>query len=75
MKFSGRFGARNGAIGFAGGPSKFFRKASDGSLVMKVKAFGGGLAFIFIPVAGSSTEWWKWQPVEEKQCPPTSDCK
>ena len=47
------------------GQRKAFLKAADGSLIMKESVSGGGLVFLVIPVAGSSTEWWKWEAVDE----------
>lgn len=39
------------------------RKADDGSLVVQVRASGVGVIFV-VPVAGSSTEWHRFPPVE-----------
>ncbi len=63
VKVSGEFRAEDGAIGFNSGFRKYFLTASDGSLVMKETSSGGGLVFV-VPVAGSSMEWWKWQPIK-----------
>lgn len=39
------------------------RKTHDGSLVVQVSASGVGVVFV-VPVAGSSTEWHRFPPVE-----------
>jgi hypothetical protein len=64
VKIEPEFMAGDGAIGINTGFEYSFRKATDGSLVMKETTSGGGLIFLVIPVAGSSTQWWKWQPLE-----------
>jgi hypothetical protein len=64
VKIESKFMAGDGAIGINTGFEKSFRKATDGSLVMKETTSGGGVIFLVMPVAGSSTQWWKWEPLE-----------
>ncbi|MDR9440295.1 MAG: hypothetical protein RI841_12520 [Halomonas sp.] len=40
-----------------------FRKTNDGALVVQVSSSGVGVVFV-VPVAGSSTEWHRFLPVE-----------
>jgi len=64
VKIEPEFMTGDGAIGINAGFKKSFRKATDGSLIMKETTSGGGLIFLVIPVAGSSTQWWKWEQLE-----------
>jgi hypothetical protein len=64
LKIEPEFMTGDGAMGINTGFVKSFRKATDGSLVMKEITSGGGLIFLVIPVAGNSTQWWKWQLLE-----------
>jgi len=40
-----------------------FRRANDGALVVRISSSGVGVNFV-VPVAGSSTEWHRFPPVE-----------
>jgi hypothetical protein len=61
-----KFMAGDGAVGANLGHQYTFRKALDGSLIMKETTSGGGLIFLVIPVAGSSVQWWKWERIKEQ---------
>lgn len=40
-----------------------FRKTNDGSMVVQVSSSGVGVVFV-VPVAGSSTEWYRFLQTE-----------
>ena len=41
-----------------------FLKSEDGALVMQEKGSSFGLGLYIIPVIGSWTQWYRWEPVE-----------
>jgi len=64
VKVGPEFMVGAGAVGANLGYKYAFRKALDGSLIAKETTSGGGLILFVIPIAGSSVQWWKWQPFD-----------
>ena len=62
IKIASDFMADSTGFGVNTGIEKTFIKSEDGALIMKETSAGGGLAFYTVPVAGSSTQWWRWHP-------------
>lgn len=54
-------GGGEGGIG-TGRASLTLSKSTDGSLIVKVSAFGIGVTWFLIPIAGGGVEWYRFEP-------------